>query len=44
MTWFDSFELRGREKRAGEYVRRLQKEFAEEQEREYEEGKKKWLF
>jgi len=37
MTWFDSFELREREKRAEEYVRRLQREFAEELERE------KWL-
>jgi len=32
MTWFDSFELREREKRAEEYVKRLQREFVQEQE------------
>lgn len=36
MTWFDSFEAREREKHAGEYVRRLQKEFVKEQEMEYD--------
>ena len=37
MTWFDSFEGREREKAAEEYVKRLQKEFVKEQEREYED-------
>jgi hypothetical protein len=35
MTWFDSFEKREQEQRAREYVKRLQREFVQEQAAEY---------